>query len=189
MSDVIGAREGAWPTGDACDVFANCRNRLARCHECTVPEGARGPTQYVPIDKRVKHPATVAYEAARQAEKRNRRASPRAEQNRRNRIDGRRAERAVAREVGGERTPASGALGGSASGDVRGAVLFPDGWRIEVKKRERSPLWGWLAQGDRPADVLAIRAPEIANRPTLYVMDRMHLLALLGAATEGVEGT
>ena len=58
------------------------------------------------------------------------------------RVKGNRAERAVAKAVGGERVPLSGALGGKLSGDVVDAL----GMRVEVKQRKSGfgTLYGYL---------------------------------------------
>lgn len=79
------------------------------------------------------------------------------------------AERELARLLGGERVPLSGAAGGSFTGDVRALGLT-----FEVKRRRDGfrELYKWLDC----VDALAVRADR---RPWLVVMPLGTLLELL----------
>lgn len=92
------------------------------------------------------------------------------------RAKGLRRERELAKLVGGERVPLSGAAGGSFSADVR----MPNGWRVEVKARAAGlkSLYAWLAG----ADVLALKADR---QDWLAVLPAARFPALLGAEAPG----
>lgn len=167
--------ESGYPTGDQCPVAKNCRNYPAACWHCTVPEEGRGPTEYVPVDKKVKHPATLAWEERRKAERKEKKQPEASKRSRKSRSRGRHGENVVAKELEGHRVPMSGALGGELSGDVQGMKALPEGWRVEVKTRARHAVYAFFEQGDLKPDVVALRTP---HKRTLYVMDLEHLKAL-----------
>lgn len=84
---------------------------------------------------------------------------------------GARREHELARLLGGQRVPLSGAAGGAFSGDV----LHPTLGRLEVKARKDgfTSLYRWL----EGADWLALRADR---KPWLVVLPLDRLLELLG---------
>lgn len=147
----------AYPTGEACPTAGNCRNYAGRCWACVVPEGARGPTEYVPRDPTILHPATVAYRAARAAARKTAKRSAAAKRGRASRRKGVTGEREFARATGGERVPLSGALGGNYANDV----VLPNGLQAEVKRRGPNDfrrLYAWVLDERERPDLVAIRA-------------------------------
>lgn len=182
-----------WPTGEECSTYLNCRNAGAGCLGCYVPDGGRGPTNYLPRDKKVKHPATVAWEATRAAQRKAAKHSEAAQRGRRSRRKGREGEKEFAKAVGGERVPLSGALGGSYANDV----VLPNGLKAEVKRRgagKWSELYRWVLDEREKPDLVAIRAD---GQPWLVVqtLDRWlighetrNLADLLRAAADQLEG-
>jgi len=88
----------------------------------------------------------------------------------RNQRRGKAAERAVAKYLGGRRVPLSGGLGGDLVGDVK----LPQGFRVEVKRRQGLPpkrLMDWLAG----VDMLVLLGPHQPVAQGLVVM-RVQLL-------------
>lgn len=73
---------------------------------------------------------------------------------------GTRAERELARLLGGERVPLSGSAGGSHSGDV---VALGLKWEAKVRRDGFKQLYAWL----EGRDALAVRADR---KPWLIVM-------------------
>ena len=104
---------------------------------------------------------TVAERARKRAEaKREHRASESYRTGRRSNQKGKRREREVAKLLGGERVPLSGALDGHPND-----VILPNGWRTEVKARQNGLafLYSWV----ETADVVAFREPD---QPWLFGM-------------------
>ena len=99
---------------------------------------------------------------------------------RRSRDKGARRERELARLLGGQRVPLSGAAGGEFSEDV----VVPGLGRVQVKARRDGwrTLYAALAGG---ADALALRADR---RPWLVVMPVETVLRLLGRTTANGDG-
>jgi hypothetical protein len=131
--------------------MANCRNP-ARCPDCV--DGSN----YLPADRRIKHPAKIRREEEKLAARRAWRSSASFKRGKDNNRQGKRAEREVAKSTGGKVIPLSGNLGGNLSGDV----ILPNGMRVEVKGRADGSgfalLHRWLEQGDKKPDALILRA-------------------------------
>lgn len=87
----------------------------------------------------------------------------------RSRNKGARGEREVARLLGGERVPLSGASGGSFTGDVRALELL---WEVKLRGNGFRQLYRWL----EGVDALAVRADR---QEWLAVMPLETLLKLL----------
>jgi len=181
-----------WPTGEACPVVTNCRNVGSRCLGCYVPADGRGPTEYLPIDPKILHPATVAWKAERAAQRKQAQRTEAAQRGRRSRRKGAQGEREFAKAVGGERVPLSGALGGRYSNDV----ILPTGLRAEVKRRGPTAfrqLYRWVLDEREQPDLVAIRAD---GQPWLVIQtldqwlagrETRSLAELLRAAADQVE--
>lgn len=82
---------------------------------------------------------------------------------------GARAERELAKLIGGARVPLSGAAGGRFSGDVVDAGGRR--WEVKIRRNGFKQLYAWLEK----ADVLAVRADR---KPWLVVMMMDQYLAL-----------
>lgn len=87
---------------------------------------------------------------------------------------GQRAERELARILGGERVPLSGAAGGQFAGDVEALGLR---WEVKVRANGFRQLYGWL----EGRDALALRADR---REWLVVLRVETLQRLVGASRE-----
>lgn len=157
------------PTGEDCPTFTNCRHAGARCLSCYVPEDGRGPTEYLPIDKKIKHPATVAWEQERAARRKVQKPSEAAQRGKRSRRKGQRVEREFAKLTGGQRIPLSGALRGALSNDVALPTAL-GGLKVEVKARKDGTgfktLYDWLLDDVEKPDALILKAD---NKPFLVV--------------------
>lgn len=109
---------------------------------------------------------------------------------RRSRSKGARNEVALAKLLGGQRIPLSGAAGGSFVGDI----LLPNGKRIECKVRADGfrQLYAWIEN----ADALAVRADRKDWLIVLRLEDYMEMIggdatdndSLLGARRRPAEG-
>lgn len=82
---------------------------------------------------------------------------------------GTRAERELARLLGGERVPLSGSAGGSYSGDV---VALDLRWEVKVRRDGFRQLYRWLDG----RDAVALKADR---RPWLVVLPLTKLMQLL----------
>ena len=153
-----------WPTGEGCPTFTNCRNAGTRCLSCYVPQDGRGPTEYLPIDKKIKHPTTVAWEQERAAARKAAKRSAASQRGKASRRKGQRVEREVAKLTGGQRVPLSGALRGHLSNDV----VLPDGLKVEVKYRTAglATLYKWVLDEVEKPDAVVVKAP---NQPFLVI--------------------
>lgn len=180
MTDIIGGKPGAYGTGDACPVRQSCKNYSGACWRCVVPEGGRGPTEYVPTSRTApKHPATIAYLEGRQLERRAKKDSPESRRGRASKRKGYRREKEFADLTGGERVPLSGALGGrNLSNDVH---LPPSLGSLQVEVKARATgfrqLYGWIEDTREHPDLLALKAD---NKPWLIVMTLDRWMQLTG---------
>jgi hypothetical protein len=149
-----------WPSGEACPVWANCRHAGGGCLGCYVPEEGRGPTQYLPRDPKILHPATIQANAERAARRKAAKQSAAAKRGQANRRKGQRVEREFAKLAGGQRIPLSGALRGALSNDV---ALPPDlgGLRVEVKYRTAglTTLYKWVLDDVEKPDAVVVKMP------------------------------
>jgi len=118
---------------DHCPVGANCRVPT-HCPYCVAG------SEYQPRDRSIPWPATATRVAAAHAARAAARQTPAAVRGRRAARKGRRLEQEAARVFGGQRVPLSGALDGLAND-----VVFPNGWRAEVKGRAQGFAWLYAA--------------------------------------------
>lgn len=78
---------------------------------------------------------------------------------------GLRGEREFAKLTGGSRIPLSGAMAGEFGNDVK----LPNGWKVEVKRREEmeKTLYSWILDEREKPDCVAFRAD---NKPWIVAM-------------------
>lgn len=141
-----------------CSVSENCKVSGQNCPFCI------NGNEYSPVDKRVLFPAEAERLQVRADARREHRQSEAYKVGKKSNRKGKRREREIAKLLGGERVPMSGALDG-----LPNDVVLPNGWRTEVKARKSglAVLYGWLED----ADVVAFR--EIGGE-WLFVMDLAH---------------
>lgn len=141
-----------------CPVASNCKVASRNCPFCV------NGSEYVPIDKRALFPAEEERLKARAEARREHKQSDAYKIGKRSKRKGSRREREVAKLLGGERVPLSGALDGHPND-----VVLPNGWRTEVKARKAglAVLYGWIED----ADVVAFRE---TGGEWLFVMDLPH---------------
>lgn len=137
-----------------CPVFENCKAAGKHCPYCV------NGSEYRPIDKKILFPAIAERARERKEAKKEHRASKSYRTGRRSNQKGKRREREIAKLLGGERVPLSGALDGHPND-----VILPNGWRTEVKARHEGLgiLYTWMAD----AEVVAFREP---GEPWLFAL-------------------
>ena len=130
-----------------CLVASNCKVVRKNCAFCI------NGSEYRPVDRRVLFPVEAARVAARAEARREHKKSEAYRLGKRSALKGKRREREVAKLLGGERVPLSGALDGHPND-----VILPNGWRTEVKARGSGlgHIYRWLED----ADVVAFRESE-----------------------------
>ncbi|MDA8344444.1 MAG: hypothetical protein M0Z66_03050 [Thermaerobacter sp.] len=147
-----------------CPVSENCKVAGKNCPYCV------NGSEYRPVDKHVLFPAEAERVRARADARREHKKSAAYRSGKKSNRKGKRREREVAKLLGGERVPLSGALDGHPND-----VVLPNGWRTEVKARSGGLglIYGWL--GD--AEVVAFRE---TGEEWLFAMTLQHFKLWLG---------
>lgn len=153
-----------------CPVAANC------CVPTHCPYCVEG-SEYRPLDRGIPFPAHAERQAQATRERREWKESAAHKGGKRSALKGKRAEREIARLLGGRRVPLSGALDG-----LPNDVVLPNGWRCEVKVRRRG--LERFYRGLAASDVLLIEEEEL---PRLAVMGLHALQAVMAGAASHLE--